>query len=97
MSITSISQQVATYTPAVIAGVQAAEVSGASGSAKLQAVLDGIQAGSAAAELIPIPQVEAIAALVNLVVSIFNSLGIFKHNSTSVVGAAAKSVVKAGK
>ncbi len=80
-TVNQITAQVVTYTPAVVAGVQAAEMSGASGESKLQAVIDGIQAGSAGLVNTPVPQVAAIAALVNLVVSIFNALGVFKHKT----------------
>lgn len=81
-AVSMIDTQVATYAPAVIAGVQAAEHSGASGNDKKQAVIDAVLAGSQAAEGAPVPQVAAIAGLVNLVVSIFNSLGIFKHKGS---------------
>lgn len=81
-TVNDITSQIVTYTPAVVAGVQAAEVSGASGESKLTAVIDGIQKGSQVAEGIPVPSVAAIAGLVNLVVSIFNALGVFKHKAT---------------
>jgi len=67
------------YAPAVLAGVQAAETSNAAGSAKAQAVIDGIIAGSAAASGVASPTVAGISALVNLTVSILNALGVFSH------------------
>lgn len=84
-TVNQITADIVQYTPAVVAGVQAAEQSSASGQDKKQAVLDAIQAGSAAASSIPVPQVAAIAGLINLVVSIFNSLGIFKHKTPTAV------------
>lgn len=80
-TIAAITTQTLTYTPAVIAGVQAAETSLASGPSKQQAVINAILAGSQAAEGVPNPNVAAIAALVNLTVSIFNALGLFKHKA----------------
>jgi len=77
------------YAPAVLAGVQAAEVSGASGSAKAQAVIDGIMTGAGAlaqTQGIP-PSVSGIAALVNLTVSILNALGVFRKKSQPVAAA----------
>lgn len=81
-TVNQITSQVTSFAPAVITGVQAAEQSSASGQNKKAAVLAGIQAGAAAGEAIPIPQVAAISALVDLVVSIFNGLGLFQHKST---------------
>lgn len=80
-TVNDITNQIVAYTPAVIAGVQAAEVTGVSGASKLQAVIAGIQEGSQIAEGIPVPAVSAIAGLVNLVVSIFNAVGLFKHST----------------
>ncbi len=83
-TVTEITAQVSTYTPAVLAGVQAAEQSGAAGSDKKAAVLAGIQAGAKVGESIPAPIVSGISSLIDLVVSIFNALGLFSHK-TSVV------------
>lgn len=77
-TVTQIDNQVLTYVPAVLAGVQAAEQSGASGQSKKQAVLDGVLAGAKAGESVQIPQVAAISGLIDLIVSIFNALGVFK-------------------
>jgi hypothetical protein len=84
---TTISQQTLTYLPAALAGIQAAEHAApeAPGVSKLAAVLAGIQAASQAAEAIPNPQVQGIAALVNLSVAIFNALGTFRHRSAPAV------------
>lgn len=79
--ITSVELQ---FVPAVLAGVQAAEATGAPGHAKAQAVIDGVIAGSGAlaGQAGVQPTVAGIAALVNLTVSILNALGIFKKKST---------------
>ena len=78
-TVTDITTQTMNFAPAVIGGIQAAEAAGASGENKKQAVIDGILAGAKAAENIPVPQVAAIAGMIDLAVSIFNSLGRFKH------------------
>lgn len=80
-TVTAIDQGILTYVPAVIAGVQAAEVSGAAGDLKAKAVMDGIQVGSQALAQVNQPNVAAIAGLINLVVSIFNALGVFNHKA----------------
>jgi len=80
-TVNQINTQTLQYAPAAMAGIMAAEQSTASGESKLQAVLDGIQAGAHAGEQIPQPQVAAIAGMINLFVSIFNALGVFKHKT----------------
>jgi hypothetical protein len=82
-TIAKMDAQIAQYAPLVIVGVQAAEQSTASGATKKQAVLDAIVAGSHVAEAIPVPQVAAIGGLIDLVVSIFNSLHIFGHSTST--------------
>jgi hypothetical protein len=87
----AITTQTLIYLPSVLAGVQAAEAasemvvaSGGQpipGSTKLGAVLAGVQAGSQVAAGSPNPDVAAIAALVNLTVSILNALGLFKKKT----------------
>ncbi len=76
-TVDQITAQVATYTPAVIAAVQVAQATSASGEDKLNAVVNAILAGSQIGEAVPVPQVAAISALVNLTVSILKSLGVF--------------------
>jgi hypothetical protein len=82
-TITNIDTQTIRYAPAIILGVQAAEAAGvatgATGDQKAAAVLAGILAGARVAEGIPVPQVAAIAGLIDLTVSIFNALGVFNH------------------
>jgi hypothetical protein len=74
-----------TYAPAVLAGVAAAETAAplAPGMSKqaavVNAVLQGIQVGSGALETSANPTVAGVAVLINLVVSIFNDLKVFKH------------------
>lgn len=82
-TINNIEMQTMNYAPAVMAGVQAAELSSATGAAKKQAVVNGIIAGSQTVQQSPgvSPTVSAIAGLVDLFVSIFNSLGVFSHKS----------------
>lgn len=86
--VTTITNETLQYAPAVLAGVQAAETAtGATGQSKHDAVLNGvlagIQVGSGALAQASTGQVAAISGLINLFVSIFNSLGIFKHNSAA--------------
>lgn len=81
-TVTDINNTAIQFAPAVMGGIQAAELSGASGENKKQAVLDGIIAGARAGESIPIPQVEAISGMIDLFVSIFNSLGLFKKKTS---------------
>lgn len=83
--VTTITSDTLQYAPAVIAGIQAAELAGGTGQAKHTAVLNGIltgvQVGSAALAQSSTGQVQAISSLINLFVSIFNSLGLFKHST----------------
>lgn len=92
-TINTITTQTLSYAPAVIAGVQAAELSGASGETKAQAVVNAVLAGSGAAESATNPNVAGIASLVNLFVSIFNATGLFSHKATVPAVAPAKTVV----
>ena len=57
------------------------------GQTKLQTVVNAVMAGTQAAEGIPIPSVSAIAGLANLLVTILNSIGIFKHGAAPVIPA----------
>jgi flagellar biosynthesis protein FliQ len=82
-TVNTITNETLTYAPAVLAGVQVAETTGASGSSKLQAVVNGVLAASQAGEAVPNATVAGISALVNLVVSIFNATGIFSHKAAA--------------
>lgn len=73
-TVNDITHQIVVFTPAVAAGVIAAQTVTAAGADKKQAVIDGILAGAKVGETIPIPQVAAVAGLVDLVVSIFKAL-----------------------
>lgn len=84
-TVNTITTGVVQYAPAVIAGIQAAEATGTvSGQSKqaavVSAVLNGVEVGSGALENSPNPTVAGVASLVNLFVSIFNALGIFKKS-----------------
>ncbi len=72
-AVASITQAELALLPAVLAGVQIAEASGAPGDQKYQAVIQAL--GSAS---------PGISALVNLAVGILNSLGAFRHKTTNV-------------
>jgi hypothetical protein len=80
-TIAAITSHTITFAPAVIAGVQAAEMSSANGTTKQQAVVNAVLAGARAAEGTPNPNVAAIASLVDLVVSVLNATGLFSHKS----------------
>lgn len=80
-TINKIDNAALTYAPMVIAGIQAAEVSGAAGSDKKAAVVDGILAGAQAAEGLSSPSAAAIGSMVDLFVSIFKALGTFKSKA----------------
>jgi hypothetical protein len=84
-TVNSITTQTVSYAPAVLAGIQAAEATQAGGASKqaavVQAVLNGVEVGSGDLAQSSNPTVAGVAALVNLFVSIFNSLGIFKHGT----------------
>jgi hypothetical protein len=82
-----ITAETLAYAPAVLAGIQAAEQAAplAPGSSKqaavVSAVLQGVEVGSGALESSSNPTVAGVAGLVNLFVSILNSLGVFKHTA----------------
>lgn len=82
-TVNTITSDTLVYAPAVLAGVQAAEVSAAPGTTKLQAVVNGVLAASQAGEAVPNATVAGISMLVNLVVSIFNATGLFSHKAAT--------------
>ncbi len=91
-TVNAITGQVVSYTPALVQSVRAAvevaeSVPDAKGPDKqravVSAILTGVEVGSQALETHPNPTVAAIALLVNLVVSVLNSLGVFKRKSKS--------------
>ncbi len=79
-TLAAIDQQTLKYTPAVIAGILAAEQLGAgsTGAEKASAVVGAVSASLAGSSN---PNVAGIAALVNLGVFIANHLGVFKHKT----------------
>lgn len=77
--VTQITSGTIAYAPAVLAGIQAAELSSASSETKQQAVVNAVLAGSQALEGAPNANVAGVAALVNLFVSIANATGLFSH------------------
>lgn len=79
--VTAITTQTLAYAPAVLAGIQVAEQSNASGATKQQAVINAVLAGSQSLESAPNPNVAGIAALVNLFVAILNATGALNHKA----------------
>ena len=80
-TVTTIDTQTLTYLPAVIAGMQAAELTGASVDSKKQAVLNAVIAGSTVLASSPNPNVAAIAGMIDLFASIFTALGFFRKKA----------------
>lgn len=87
---TNITNQIVSYSPALVQSVRAAvevaeTVPDATGPQKqravVSAVLTGIEVGSQALETHPNPAVASVALLINLVVSVLNSLGVFKRKA----------------
>lgn len=80
-TLAAITTDVSAYAPAVLAGVQAAELSNAPGTSKLQAVVNGVLGTTGALETSANPNVAGVAALANLFVGILNALGVFTHKA----------------
>lgn len=80
------------YAPYAVAGAQAAEsaIGAGNGAAKKQAVIAGIINAAHIGETVPIAQVAAISAVVDLVVSTLNAAGVFGKVAQAVVVPAAK-------
>jgi len=87
-TITDITNQVSTYAPIAIAGVLAAEaasqtvpLTGANKQAAVvSTIMAGIQAGAQAGERSKDVTVSGLSALIDMIVSIFNITGAFKHS-----------------
>ncbi len=79
-TVDQINTETVKYAPAVLQGVLAVEAAakGLPGQAKQQLVVDAIVAGATAAQAVPVPAVQGVAALVNLFVAILNAAGLFK-------------------
>ncbi len=91
-TVNGITGQIVSYTPALVQSVRAAvevaesvpEVTGPQKQrAVVAAVLEGVEVGSQALETHSNPTVAAVALLVNLVVSVLNSLGVFKRKAAT--------------
>ena len=81
--INTIDQAAANYAPAILTGIIAVEqaAKGLPGDSKASIVINTIAAGAQAAQGVPVPSVQGIAALVNLMVAILNAAGLFKHST----------------
>lgn len=91
-TVNAITANTLQYAPAVLAGIQAAEVARQADPtitgpqaqvSVVSSVLTGIEVGSGALESSPNATVASVAMLTNLFVSIFNSLGVFKHKAAA--------------
>jgi hypothetical protein len=83
--VSKINAATMTYAPGVLGSVLAVEGAvhqSIPGTAKKQLVIDAISAGAKAAQNVPIPEVQWIATLVDLFVSILNATGLFKHGQS---------------
>lgn len=74
------------YAPYALAGAQAVEtaVGAGNGADKKQLVIAGILAGAHAGETVPVPQVQVIASVVDLVVGTLNASGLLGKPASSV-------------
>lgn len=99
-SLVAIANQTAVYLPIVNAGIQAVEaaIPTAPSQTKAQTAINIISAIAKTTEQIPNPNVQLIAALVDLSVQTLNSTGIFSHfkkSSTPASSAAVPAAVPA--
>jgi len=74
------------YAPYALAGAQAVEqaVGKGNGADKKQLVIAGILAGAHAGETVPVPQVQVIAGVVEVVVGALNASGLLGKPATAV-------------
>lgn len=84
-TISAITQDTASFAPAVLAGVQAAQLANVDGGTKQEAVVNAVLGTTGALESNSNPNVAGIAALANLFVNIFNTLGVFKHKTVKPI------------
>ena len=84
-SSNTIDSTVAQYASAITKGAIAIEQTSADlpGETKQQILLNAIVAGTRPRKPCPLPQVQGIAALINLIVSILNWAGVFGHKSAA--------------
>lgn len=82
--IASATNAILSQIPTVLAATQIVEAAAPnlSSASKLQTVLNAIQTGAKVGEVVPVGDVQAISGLVDLTVTILNSLGIFTHHTT---------------
>jgi hypothetical protein len=78
-----ITTDVLTYTPIALTAVQEVEAAAASlpGATKNAIATAVVLASAKAATAVPVPPVQAVGALISLIVTIFNATGIFKKKS----------------
>jgi hypothetical protein len=71
------------FAPIVLANVAAVEAAAAGlpGQTKADIVLNAVMASAHAAEGVPIPSVQGIAALIEMFVTILSVSGVFKHKA----------------
>jgi len=83
-TIAAITTDTVMFTPTVVAAVQTAEALGANatGAEKASAAISAASAALASQSGVN-PNVQAIAALVNLSVNIANLLGVFRHKANT--------------
>jgi len=74
------------YAPFALAGAQAVEqaIGAGNGADKKTLVIAGILAGAHAGEVVPVPQVQVIAGIVDLVVGTLNAAGLLGKPATPV-------------
>lgn len=69
--------------PSILTAVKSVEtaIGSGNGASKKAIVISAIQAGAQASEGIPIPQVQAIGAIIDSVVTAFNKSGVFSKSA----------------
>jgi len=80
--VNQINASTMAYAPGVLGSVIAVENAvhqSVPGTDKKQLIVNAIDAGAKAAQGVPIPEVQGIAALVDLFVNILNATGLFHH------------------
>ncbi len=93
-TVNTINANAAVYAPAAINGVLAVEqaAAGLPGQTKSDIVVNTIVTGTQAAakigEALPVPSVQAVSALVDIIVSILNAAGVFKKRNSTPAAAA---------
>lgn len=80
-SITDVTNDTLTYAPLALSAITSVEAaaSGLPGATKSQIAVNVIMAAAQVGTAVPIPTVQAISGLVELLVAILNASNIFKH------------------